>query len=106
MVITWGTHIPEDEDPIKKWLGSNLASPWKMCPVLSRLSGPAVLLSKMPLVLLCLDLPDLTTTTLTGTIVRTGTMVSVRVKETSNKIKLKAIKTATDATSTSPTCMT
>jgi hypothetical protein len=73
---------------------SNLASPRTICLVLSRLTGPVVLLARMPLVLPCLDLPDLKTTTATGTRLRTGTTVNVRVKDRarSNKVKVKAIK--------------
>jgi hypothetical protein len=82
----------------------NLASPRKMCLVLSRPSGPTVLLARMPLVPLCLDLLDLTTTT-TTTRNRTRTMVNVMDRERSNNVKVKVIKTANGATSTSPTCM-
>jgi hypothetical protein len=114
MEIIWGTRIPGNEHSVEEvarmrsaysevirltlppssFCTSNLASPQTICLVLSRLTGPVVLLATMPLVLPWLDLPDLITTTATGTRLRTGTMVNVRVKDRarSNKVKVKAIK--------------
>jgi hypothetical protein len=81
---------------------SNQVQPWKMCLILSRLSGSIIPLAMMLLVLLCLDLPNLET--VMAARFRTGTIVVPAFNAFKGQLNAQSVGSALSHYATSAQC--